>query len=386
MFKITDEYLKIAENALANEAKYNKDYYVFYHGYAGGFKAILHEIYQFLYAWGMMKENQPLALRFFDKDMSQSYPQSIKENFEAFHDLTKRVVINPTTLDPMTKCWYCDGKSSNPEYGQSVDLIPRFSEQLLSVNLALFGNNTRQDESSFVYFEKARSISGPVEGEIPEIINKISAQTEIENFKQKINGIIETYIKIPTTGVLLQIFIKKEDIDQVAYWALDGGYTLDMKIDGKEGSIGAKFSNLQQFTASISNLLKLYLSDPLQLHTIISEYKQKIHLKPEYLLGIDTLQARIWLASPYLYDPNKTKIIRYSLDNKKVFNKLHDDLTAVFAELIKEFIAKKIKEDIKSVPKFFKKLNDWIDEEKKKGSFVQNEISWLPAFAQVQTV
>lgn len=97
----------------------------------------------------------------------------------------------------------------------------------------------------------------------------------------------------------------------------------------------------------------------------------------------------LWLASPHLYDPSKTKIIRYSLVDKKVFDNLHAELSKVFDDFIKEFIKQKLANKInsKNLPQAFKNLDDFVGSEIAKiKKSVCNEPVWGSLMPQVQII
>ncbi len=399
-----DEFVKVAQNVLAKETENKDDYFVFYHSCQCGPIVVLFEIYQFLYSWGMMKNNQPLAFRFFDINMEEKKDNVIK-NFNILKENTKKIefIGEDTYLNKYSYKYKDDTGKEYKEKGASVDMIEPFVNFLLSVNLAFFGNYGREVEQTFHYFKEGGSITPIAVDRAQKILQPISERLKIPSFNDKMTRIINEFIDLPEVneknalgnlvkkGALFQIFIKKNEVDQVAYWTLDGGfipeytyYTKDFELlsigmlprspttpEEKEKSFKLKLS---PFVEKISSLLAMYLNKPDELNERVKVYFQNRHQGDAYFLDLDKLQARIWLASPYLYNPEYTKIFRYSLIDKKVFDDLHKKLTKAFDELIKEFIAKKVAgEKFENLPKAFKKfIDEKIKDIKAKGQLAYN--------------
>jgi hypothetical protein len=306
-----EKIFKIAENVLAEEIKNKeKNYYVFYHA-CQGTKIFLYEIYCLLYSWGMLQKNQPLALRFLNLDKDIQYPSSIL-------DVMKKVKANK--MGDTTK-----------------DMVA----QLLPVNVALFGNRGKMDENTFFAYFVKNSSWWPSEAE--KILPKIFEQLGLPKLsEEKILTLIKEYQEQIKEGLLLQIFIKKPIIDEVVYLSRDYGFPIEgTPPESMPDPLKDSWNKESGFYTKISPFLEEYINYPEKLASLLNKFKFGKE-RTYYLDNFDALQARIWLASPYLYDPKYVKIISYSIDQGGAINQFSKELASVINSVIKEFIKQKL--------------------------------------------
>jgi hypothetical protein len=183
-------------------------------------------------------------------------------------------------------------------YRNIDDHEPEISRILLSVNLSLFGNAGSCGEETFGYFKDNHSFRRPsIAGLLEEIFNYFGFNcTYLER-------LLELNAKLKTNeGVLLQIFIPKEKVNDYAYLSSAGGMHHELRPT---------------------------------LSAVIEQYKKD----PKVLGNFDSLQARILLSKDCMLNPKSgVKIFRYTMaskENKREYKKqLKAIVDSMFAELI----------------------------------------------------
>lgn len=279
----------ITENVLLQEILH-PDCFVFYHGHENKL-ARFHDILRLFYRWGLLNNCQPLPLRFIVRNQ---YAATIDEFLEK-----KNVVTTPP------------------------------AEELLAVNCALFGNNMHWTESSLHYFVDGASIH---QFDIEKTLRAIFDAQQIPGvFFAKIIQATDAYEeRKPRNGVLLQIFVKKDAVDDVAYVSSAGDMPFDAKL------IDSCWDENKKRHTKIAPILAQYQVDlnPFRncLPFVAGDEQEK---------AIDGLQARLWLPAPALYDPTKIKIIRYG-DDMANYEKYLAELDAIFQEIMRYFIQQKL--------------------------------------------
>lgn len=313
-----ENYLSLVEKALSQEINHNDDYYVFYHAHRGKF-AFSHDIYKLFYSWGFLRKDQPLPLRFvnFDKIIS----------LEDFLQQTDSMVKNNTGVYE-----YVD-EFGNHQTRYWFDHIPEFRQQLLSTNCVLLGNHKLLGESTLGFLAQNHSENGC---DLEDILRTIFVKLHLpEYFLDKIMQASKQYASIDAQcGKLLQIFVKKDVVDHAAYWACAGGKPINQKI------IDACWNPTLQRHTSIKPLLDMYQNNPQELNKLLGTYQHQGY-SHVYNLDLDSVQARLYLLCPDLYNPEKTTIFRYGSDPKNYINYLAK-LNAIFEEMIRYFIRQKL--------------------------------------------
>ncbi|MFA6535273.1 MAG: metallophosphoesterase, partial [Candidatus Babeliales bacterium] len=311
---------KIMENALAHEIAHSRDYYVFYHAHTGKL-ALLHDMLKKLYSWGHLNASQPLSLRFINDG-------EFAKNLSTFLDQSNVIVKNASGFYDFFN------KDKTPGQTPWFDHIPNIGAQLLSANLAFFGNKNYRGESTFDYFCSSHSER---ELPIPDLLKDIFIKLGIpEYFLDRIEKVIKSYnSQCANTGKLLQIFVKKDAVDDVAYLAFAGGKPVNQKL------FDVCWDESKKRHTKISTLLDMYLNNPTGLQELLAR-NPVIHdgVSHHYNLDIDNLQARLWLPASAMYDPEKIKILRYGTDQN--YAKYASELNDIFEEIIKSLIKQKL--------------------------------------------
>jgi hypothetical protein len=143
-------------------------------------------------------------LRFPDKDFSK---------FGSIKDFLKKYVDNGELLNRMV--WF--------------DTQPHTKNHLLSVNSSLFGNTylALYGESTFHYFINSISATTvDIVGLVANVFNIFKMDKYFEAYKElinELNDLLGCYER-EKTGLLLQIFVPKKLINEIAYRCRSGGY------------------------------------------------------------------------------------------------------------------------------------------------------------------
>ncbi len=304
--------ISIVENALQQEILH-PDCFVFYHAHESSL-ACFHDVLKFFHCWGLLNPRQPLPLGFIVRNR---YVSTIDEFLEK---------KNGVKVLPIGNFEYIDEK------GQlctelTFDHIPEIREQLFAVNCALFGNSQQNFESRFHHFNNGRMVNNL---EVEKTLESIFDQLQIPRiFLTKIMQAINAYEEhAKWDNSLLQIFIKKDVADDVAYLSLAGGMPFDQKI------VASCWDKVKKRHTKIVPILAHYQEDLKAFRTLVEDDRWTE-------IFIDTLQARLWLPAPALYDPTKTEIIRYGTDMTNYVQYQHE-LDVIFQEIIRYFIKQKL--------------------------------------------
>lgn len=320
---------------LAREQIFHDKYFVMYHGC--DFKLIqLYLVLQLIYSWGFLRNNQPLPTRF------------IKEHhtgdFKSFLDYISNFIEENKEKGEGHFFYKPEESGSQIKSNYWLDEIPQFRDQLLSVNCALTGNLSIQDESSVEYW-----LARPSESKInlEKIFKEIFDFLEIQpRYIEKIMSIqkkcFESIKKQENSlgtklGILLQIFIDKSVFDEVAYFAQAGGAPFDHPIF-------RNFNEEKLYHTESSPFLQEYINNPERLNTELNKYVHE-GVDHTYNYSLDNCQFRIWLPSPYLYDPKFVKTFYYTSLNEtdeKFIQEYLDEMNQIFELIIKDIIRQKI--------------------------------------------
>ncbi|MDR3646159.1 MAG: hypothetical protein P4L22_01310 [Candidatus Babeliales bacterium] len=192
-------------------------------------------------------------------------------------------------------------------------------DNVLSVNLSLFGNAYRSDENSFDFFVNSKSMAASPQGLLDNLFYKWNFNIK---YKQELITLYNNFMKTES-GHLTQIFIPLNLVDQYAYASHDWGTPLRFKITDSFNEKNISGFNLSRHT---------------DIKSIIEFYK-----KPNsYLLHnlLDQLQARIVLM-PSFFDPeNNIRIIRYTTSGieKEFGNDYKKALRQIIGKMILSYI------------------------------------------------
>lgn len=248
-----NKYNSIINQILAREYELKDDYYVFYHAQQSYYR-ILHDL---------MKETyQLLAMEpeFTDFKFLRAWfdsPEKIN-----VHDF---LTMHESFLN--TSWHYFD------------------SQQMLCANLALFGNSNAPYECTFFYFVNNANIMPP------SLHGCLEGFFDSFRFDHKfINDLLAAADMVATQeGLLYQIFIPKDKVDQYAYLSYVGTAPWNKAINAPYFDV-----NKRRHTA-LSPIIDQYCNDPFSI--------------PE----IDRIQVRILLSQDLLLNPaSGIKVFRYT--------------------------------------------------------------------------
>lgn len=267
-------------------------------------------------------------------------------------------------------------KNEFKTYGMVNDNEWRVKAYLLSTNLALFGNVGFPGECTFEYYLHAISQTRI----IPEIFKtildlfddptKYPAGTEPMLYKYipRIAALEDLLEVMPLKngkrpGTLSQIFIPKENVDQVAYLSWVTGLPYEEKmvswvLTESQDQLGEM--PLYKKSAAVLADIKELFKDKKEEHPLFEQILKSIEeckycmtnilneytTYPKLVPGINNMQARLILSSEYLGNP-RSGVIMYEYDRIKPFAKqkyekaLNDIVEEIVEDMRKAAIEKK---------------------------------------------
>lgn len=252
------------DDIIAAEKEYCSDYYVFYHGQRSQFW-LLQEFLKELYA--LIKIHSPLTQFEF-----------LRMWHEAAHTYQVNSFID--SYEPKL-----------PKDGQGAiwnDTIPDLIKNMLCVNLSIFGNLTYGGESSFNYF---LSNSNASFNSIETILGKLFDHFGLNKCYIAQLKAQETWFS-HKNGILLQIFVPKNKVDQYVYLSKAWGTPHRNQLDNT-------WNPAKKRHMKISTLLDKYIKEP----QLMGNFAQ--------------LQARILLSQDCMLNPDSgVKILKYSSESQ----------------------------------------------------------------------
>ncbi len=213
-----DKYLlSECKRALAEEKLYSPTHYVCYHGLSGAI-GILNLVYQKIHNFKNLAEVHQLILRF----------DTTINCFDAA-DLTDFLDKTQKIKWPGYGQWYFDQGEwkKDSEHGSGLfDHAPNIRDQLLSVNLSLFGNEQVTGEITLDYFIQGGSAFGQ---QSKEALNNLFEKLGLN--KKFVGEIINLFYQ--STGnqglnLLYQFLIDKKYVDEVLYLSEKGGKAVNL--------------------------------------------------------------------------------------------------------------------------------------------------------------
>ena len=185
------------------------------------------------------------------------------------------------------------------------------SQQMLCANLALFGNSNSWYECTFFYFVNNANIMPP------SLYGCLQGFIDTFKFDQKyINGLMDLANMVATQeGLLYQIFIPKNKVDQYAYLSYVGTAPWNKLINA------SYFDTTKNRHVAMSPILEQYCNDPLSI--------------PE----IDRIQARILLSQDLLLNPKSgIKVYRYTTLDEKTDEMYQSKLKNILNEMVTQWL------------------------------------------------
>lgn len=184
------------------------------------------------------------------------------------------------------------------------------SRRLLSVNLAFFGNINaiRYGECTFDFLIRGTNVHNP---DIPNILLQVftDLKMDFENSKKLLKLSTDLASK---HGVLLQIFVPKDNVDECVYLS---------------GPFGVPFGN---------SILPQYFDSVRQRHTRLAPILDYYKAHPEKITELDALQARIVFDKAIMLNPKSgVKIIRYCGLNEQVNKEYKEKVRQIALDAVK---------------------------------------------------
>ena len=217
------------------------------------------------------------------------------------------------------------------------DQIPKPSSLLLSLNLSLFANMKNFGASSIILGLASKSFRNI---KTEEILTQALKDCNIgEEFIPKILRLKQQFLHHQRKGVLLQFFIKKDIIDQVAYLANVGGKPVNEKIS-------SEIWDTEKERTKVSSFLEKFINEPQALNAALknlTDNDQKFVFNVNGARSLSQIQARLWMPAKKIYDPNFVIVKRYNFaPDDYVDKKYYTKLNEIFEEIIKDLIRKKL--------------------------------------------
>lgn len=306
-------YLGIFAEALSREAELKDTHYVFYHGVDNVWRTP-QDLYTQLYAYYHPEQEVKdfIFLRF------------AGENGPAVNDFLMQ------QLD---------------EHGLVNDNIKANKSILLSVNLSMFGNIGFSGESTWNYFYKPKSHEEPWKEIFEGIMDTFNLSHDHIN---ELMGLYKIYGKTKEQS-LLQVFVPKEKVDDIAYlaWVL-GIPAHKPTIDEIEKSIAGKARVGAVTAPAITRLAQTFKKEHEKnslfkdMRDSVSKgaYKVSPFLKmycnnPWSLENLNDVTARLIFTQDVLLNPvSGVKIYRYSTTDRDALAEYHKRLDAIVDKLI----------------------------------------------------
>lgn len=190
-------------------------------------------------------------------------------------------------------------------------------DKLLSTNLSLFGNHNNSGECTFDYFINNMSVH-TAHNHLQRALTVLFNDYNLD--KKHVQSLIDVSTLLSgTTGNLIQIFIPKKLINQVAYLARAWGHPYPYEIVEKY------FDKEKQRHHKITPILKQYQCDP----------KQNKKLEET----IDEIQARLLFIEPMLNPQSGIKMFRYNTVSEKKMKQAESQVKDIMTQAITDSLA-----------------------------------------------
>jgi len=323
--KVYLESLGYAKRSIANEIKYGKDYYVLYHAHMpdlGLYYDMLKEIKQVLKIESFGTTN---IFREMGADYS-SMKKLLKDYEENLKEFTK------TRNEPLN----ATGPGSIMGFSQAPDHMIWAKNSMVSANISLFGNVGKLGENTFYYFLNSMSHISNVDFLIERLLKTIMPQATTDEVAHRLTqykNVFENHMR-KGGGHLLQVFVKKEKIDEMAF--ASHAYGVPIWIDKKTNHFAmsrGKTTPLAKISADekkyrlpkVSSYIDMYTKSPYKFSNMFSPVHKKKSPKQEYFYN-DAAQVRL------LMDPQKLLDNTFVIESTR--NRVFDaDLKAYQTEL-----------------------------------------------------
>lgn len=307
----TKPYQKLIDTILEREKTY-ADYYVFYHGTDNVWR-VPQDLYTRLYAH-------------FNKISPERMKDFIFLRFNGLDD----VAINELLIAELKKA----GLINDHKMGND----------LLAVNLALFGNVGIQPECTWQYFVKSRGHTNPTRAIYEMILNKFGLSHKYIDELMVLTDLYQT-----KEQTILQIFVPKNKIDEVGYLAWIRGIPSDQELMHKVLR-EVQEKKFEKTAPALDHYAQLFKTEQ-EKNPIFKGLVEKLNTKefsPDYFLtfyrnrpgdieDINIFQARLFLTHEVLLNPlSGVKIFRCSTATAPQLQKYNEKLDVIVKKMIAE--------------------------------------------------
>lgn len=299
--KVYLESLGYAKRSIANEIKYGKDFYALYHAHMpdlGLYYDMLKEIKQILKIESFGTTN---VFREMGTDSS-----SIKKLLKQYEDNLKELT------QAKNKPLNATGPGSIMGFPEAPDHMIWAKNNMVSANISLFGNVGKLGENTFYYFLNSMSHISNVDFLIERLLKTVMPQATNEEIGRRLTqykNVFENHMR-KGGGHLLQVFVKKEKIDEMAF--ASHAYGVPIWIDKKTNHFAmgkGKNLPLAQISADekkyrlpkVSSYIDMYTKSPYKFSNMFSPVHRKKNSKQEYSYN-DAAQVRLIMNPQKLLD------------------------------------------------------------------------------------
>jgi len=312
-----EKFLNVISSALVKEAKFKKTHYVFYHAQDNIWR-IPRDLYFKLY-----ERLHPLSQKIEDFEFIRwEIPKSQKSAKEFILDELRH-------------------------YGFIDDDLPAVKAVLLSVNLALFGNVGKPKKCTWEYFMNSTSIQKPSPESFKNVLDMFGASYERVDQLINLASLLRT-----KEQTLLQIFIPKGLVDDVAYMAFGRGMPAHQQTMGWIAENIKRKKKHQKWYSYMESLEELHNKfkeekEKNPLYRELVERAEKGDFSVSSLLEIycntpwkidyiNDVQARLTFTNSILTDPSlPIKFFHYSTipqDTENQYNKKLDRIADLIVQ------------------------------------------------------
>jgi hypothetical protein len=284
------------------------NHYVFYHAYDQAL-GLLFDMQQELREWLTLNAAPSVALRLsshikhatlndFIYDIEEHFSKNPTRNSKVLEDGDLRGAWNP----------WDNYVSFTNEFGE----IHKISDLMISTNPALFSSTGRPATGSFYYF-----IASQGSLKMRDVLNGFFEGWGFnKKYMGKLVALRSHFLKAEKAGSLLQMFIPKTVVDQVAYLSHPWGTPYRQKL-------AASFSPEYHRHLKISDVLDLFVHNPFVLGKEV----------------MNALEARI-VFMPILFDPTNGIVhIQYDFISKEHKATYYKQFKKIVLDMVTEWVA-----------------------------------------------
>ncbi len=321
-FPNAENYLNIISSVFVKEAIFKKTHYVFYHAQDNKWR-IPRDLYYKLY-----ERLRPISATIKDFE------------FIRWQIPERQMTAKEFILDELRQSGFID------------DDLPDIKAVLVSVNLALFGNVGNTKRCTWEYFMEPTSIEKPSPGSFKSVLDMFGASYNHIDRLINLDSLLRT-----KEQTLLQIFIPKELVDDIAYLAFGRGMpahqqTMDWIVNNVARK--RKYQKRYPYMKSLEELHNKFKKEkdknPLYRELIERAEKGDFSLSslleiycntPWKIDDINNLQARLTFTNSILTDPSlPIKFFHYDTIPEDIEKKYNTELDKIADLIVQERLMK----------------------------------------------